>query len=238
METCDFTPKCFLENDGSYRNSISPMIECDLNLSMTKRDMNLHMTEIVLNPHMIQYDLNPHMIEYDLNTNMIGCDLKPHMTEGDLNPHMIEYDLNPDIIECDFGAFGKKRTATIQSLTPEQCAAALPMNDVAPRVANSTALPHKYGFLTVSRGKTDCTLSEIKTDLRDTEPPLWVDTVLWVDTAVKLHTFQQDDHHAAKPILAHICPVWRMSDLLGNHIYKNCHELGDLINLGQSALAH
>ena len=29
-----------------------------------------------------------------------------------------------------------------------------------------------------------------------------------------------------------------MSDLLGNHIYKNCLELGDLINLGQSALAH
>ena len=70
METCDFTPKCFLENDGSCRNLISPMIESDLNpmivadlnhpmveydlnLCMTKRDMNLHMTEIVLNPHMI-----------------------------------------------------------------------------------------------------------------------------------------------------------------------------------------
>ena len=84
----------------------------------------------------------------------------------------------------------------------------------------------------MSRGRTDCTLSKIKTDLRDTEPPLWV------DTAVKLHTFQQDDHHTAKPILAHICPVWRMSDLLENHIYQNCHELGDLINLGQSVLAH
>ena len=81
------------------------------------------------------------------------------------------------------------------------------MNDVAPRVAISTAFPHEYGFLTVSRGKTDCTLSEIKTDLRDTEPPLWV------DTAVKLHTFQQDDHHAAKPILAHINFV----------LYGECH---------------
>ena len=29
-----------------------------------------------------------------------------------------------------------------------------------------------------------------------------------------------------------------MSYLLENHIHKNCHQLGDLINLGQSALAH